>query len=144
MNDLNDKIKAEGDEFEFVAFGLDCYMRRHPSVGHWCGYVKIPKGSRLEGAKTYYYTDSELGLSDFEEAINNLDVHGGVTYSGRRRNDGSLYWGFDCGHLGDLSPFMDGLAFEGDTYRDKEYVIEECKKLALQIKEITETYSHAL
>lgn len=141
MDEIKEKITKEGNEFDFEAYGLKCYMRRHLTLGHWCGYVQIPENSKLSNAKTYYYTDSELGLSDYEEAINNILVHGGITYSGDRKKDGSIWWGFDCGHAGDVSPFLETSAFPDAIYRDKEYVIEECKNLARQIKKISETYN---
>lgn len=138
--ELQEKIKSEGDEFEFEYKGLKCYMARHLRSGHWCGYVAIPKGSRLEKSLSYYSTDSELGLSEFEKAVNGIRVHGGITYTGKRKKDDpTTYWGFDCAHCFDLSPNYESVGHD-EVYRDKEYVIKECKDLAEQIKEITETY----
>jgi len=136
---LQEKIKNEGDEFEFEYKGLNCYMKRHGGSLHWCGYVSVPKGSRLEKALTYYSSDSELGISEFEQAVNDIDVHGGITYNGERKGDGVVYRGFDCAHLGDLSPGWDMEDGE-DVYRDKEYVVQECKHLADQILKITALY----
>lgn len=133
-------VEEEGDRYEFVAYGLKCLMLRHPGLLHWCGYVAVPSDSILaRKTKSYYYSESELGLTDFEQDINNISVHGGITYVGNRNKDEVLYWGFDCGHAGDESPGMDSL-FNGDIYRNKEYVVEECKNLARQLLKIIEIY----
>ena len=136
--DLEKIIKEEGDSFDFEAFGLPCYLMRNKSLGHWCGYVQVPKDSRLFGKNYSFYSASENGISKLEQAINDLAVHGGLTYAGDRKQDGNHWFGFDCGHFGDLCLYQ--LDYNlGDScaiYRDKEYVIEECKNLAKQIKEI--------
>lgn len=89
-----------------------------------------------------------------------LDVHGGITFSegaladGRTWNgkrceefvstgDDKIWWfGFDCGHSGDLVPElilnekfkeMRNIFNQHETYRDKEYVLAETKSLAEQI-----------
>ena len=131
-------IKDEGYEFDFEAFGLPCYLLRNKSLGHWCGYVQVPEDSRLFGKNYNFYSQSENGISALEKAINDINVHGGLTYAGERRKDGDWWFGFDCGHFGDLCLYQ--LDYNlGDScavYKDKEYVINECKNLAKQIKEI--------
>lgn len=144
---LKKQIEDEGNRFEFEEAGLKCLGLRHPRLLHWCGYVKVPKDSILfRKQKSYYYTESENGISEFEQTINNINVHGGITYVGKRENDDDIYWGFDCGHLGDDSPGLDEMIpgghhkFDGDTYKDKEYVMEEVKSLAKQLSEIIKKY----
>lgn len=142
MENLKNKIKAEGNLYSFEAFGLPCVMMRMEDVGHWCGYVGVPKDSRLHGKNYYTFSESENGISGLEKAINDIEVHGGLTFSGERiANDATWYFGFDCAHACDLCPFnkftIGGLK---GTYRDKEYVIEECKKLAKQLNEIIQKY----
>jgi len=135
---LEKLIEQEGDEFDFEAFGLPCYLLRQKSLGHWCGYVQVPKDSRLFRKNYYYSSNSELGISKLEQAINDIDVHGGITYSGDRKEDGNWWFGFDCGHFGDLCLYQ--LDYNlGDScavYKDKDYCIKQCKNLAEQIKEI--------
>ena len=82
-------------------------------MGNWCGYVGVEKGHPLHGVD--YWDRPEL-----EE----LDVHGGVTYS-CRCEDGKnaeqegichvpaegeakdVWWfGFDCSHYLDLVPSL--------------------------------------
>lgn len=82
--------------------------------GYRCGYVGIPKTHPLYGK---YYDDVDC-----------LHCHGGVTYSGGGEKsqypvESDLWWfGFDCGH-------------EEDHNVPKEFVANECKKLAEQLLE---------
>lgn len=114
--------------------GYRCKVWRHPMLLHLCGYVAVPKGHALHG-KTY------------DEANNYIEVHGGLTYADKR--DGCFWFGFDCGHAGDLSPGMlwslsDTNGWEQhvqeilkfDTYRTFEHVVEEVTVLALQLKQL--------
>lgn len=83
---------------------------------------------------------------DNEEIFNEIDVHGGVTYTGEirfKQQDYTIDYvvGFDCAHAGDYSPYF--LPFLGmnkrianETYKDIEYVTNECKNLAKQLKEL--------
>jgi hypothetical protein len=74
-----------------------------------------------------------------EENFYNIEVHGGVTYTGRREFKQQNYTadyvvGFDCGHAGDLAPGIK--SFYEEVYRNIEYVSNECKNLAKQLKEL--------
>lgn len=125
--------------------GLDCMIVRAGEIGHLCGYVGVPPNHPYHG-KNYW---DENGGPD-------VQVHGGLTYAdkcsgvichvaeeGREEN---LWWfGFDCGHRGDLSPGMmatmrklRALSEYGRNYvyRDIEYVKEQCRLLARQLKEL--------
>ena len=105
--------------------GLACMALRHSTIGHWCGYVAVPAGHALYGK-----TDSEV--YDSVE----IDVHGGLTYasdhSPRSKPDGFWWVGFDCAHAGDLAPAL-GNSFSGDVYRDIDFVVAECERLAAQL-----------
>ena len=128
-------IKEEGNDYEFTALGLPCLLMRNTSVGTWCGYVGVPKNSRLNSKRHYTSSNSENGISPLEKAIYDISVHGGLTYSGRRKKgDDTWYFGFDCAHSGDLMIYS--LDTEGDTYKNKQFVIEECLNLARQLNEI--------
>lgn len=138
---IQDTIEKEGNNYEFIYLGLPVLMKRCNGMW-WCGYVGVPKESRLYGRDYYISSSSENGLSECEKAINDIDVHGGLTYAGKRKNDEEAdiwYFGFDCAHSGDWTGHRDWDS--SAVYRDKEYVIEECKKLAKQIKKITTLYS---
>lgn len=105
--------------------GYTCLIIRHAIMGFYCGYVRV-KGI-LEGVDYYHHL------------LNDIDVHGGLTYSGKiHRHDG--YWlGFDCGHGGDYIPYS-GRPIEdyeiAPIFREKSYVKEQCEKLAKQIFDI--------
>jgi len=99
----------EPDKIQFVdeATGLDCLIVRS-HLGALCGYVGVAEGHPLFGVE---YGD---GPDD------QLDVHGGITYSDACQvgpeaesvchipapgQPDHLWWfGFDCAHLGDLCP----------------------------------------
>ena len=143
--DINPKTRPWETEPDFLEFidedtGYRCFIQRHPELKHLCGYVELPKEHKLYGKTN---VDNEFFL--------NLDVHGGVTYANAKRikrhekrpnlfidEYASFVVGFDCGHAGDLAP---GLvpsikSFHEEVYRDIEYVTNECKNLAKQLKEL--------
>lgn len=121
---------------------LRCLIKRHPSMLHLCGYVRIPYSHRL-----YKATKHRLERD--------LNPHGGVTFDQvfkaktSRFNSRGRWVGFDCAHAGDLAPGLvalvkksheqfPGLAppsfmFSGDVYRDIHYVIGVVTLLAEEI-----------
>lgn len=122
-----------------------CYIYRHPRYGHLCGYVDIPADHPLFGI--------DYRNNIFDMIIGNLEVHGGITFSGRLENfynnkelprylDELHDWliGFDCNHVNDYAPFRpydDSMIIGFDReYRDADYVAAECKKLAKQLKKL--------
>lgn len=139
--DIKPKINPWETEPNFLEFvdestGYRCFIQRHPEFKHLCGYVELPKEHKLYG-KDYM---------DNEEIFNEIDVHGGVTYTNEIKFKQQNYTidyvvGFDCAHAGDYSPYF--LPFLGmnkrianETYKDIEYVTNECKNLAKQLKEL--------
>lgn len=127
---------------------------------HWCGYVGTPKTHPLYGKS---YSDKmaiteELRNKKYDESrtpvisllcasINEHDVsldlffevHGGTTYADNSlfmQPQKDLWWfGFDCSHAGDLSSHSLSYPPIGNpVYRTKEYVMQECKNLAQQLK----------
>jgi len=112
----------EPDADDFKACGLKCVMSRHPVMGHWCGHVGVPPGHPCFGKDK-----SELA---------NFDVHGGITFFGEEvaGNVGRWWFGFNCGHLRDLSPGLDVEYHRPyETYRDYSYVRAECERLSCQL-----------
>jgi hypothetical protein len=107
--------------------GLKAIVLQHPSMGHHCGYVAVPEGHPLFGK----------GYDD----AGDIDVHGGLTFAdgnGKYPAEGSgLWWfGYDCAHAGDTVP---GLHFSNpyreETFKDLPFCINECEKLAEQLKQ---------
>ena len=138
---------TEPDEVTFEHAGMQCWIRRHPLLGHFCGYVAVPCSHPLHGL---HYDDMLL---------ENIDhPHGGLTFADRWDDGPSWWFGFDCGHAGDISPFMleykrkDGnyrtlverASFYREEYRGVEYVMSHCERLAVQLAELAglNTRSH--
>ena len=104
--------------------GLPCLVLRHPSLGHLNGYVGIE----------HDHLWSDKGDDEIE-----LDAHGGITYSGPcidgdAKGDflNKWYFGFDCGHSWDWTPrFPDNI--QHGSYKEVDYVVEECERLAIQL-----------
>lgn len=132
-------------------------IRRNPWSGILCGYVALPENHPLY--ENHYNEPAKCleealearmnqplgetpGLSLMLGALLNVveaspgivfDVHGGITFSGRFRDSPEYFYGFDCGHYGDLRPRdLDW----GGVYRDFNYVRSECLKLARQLKAV--------
>jgi hypothetical protein len=129
VQELENKIKQEGNFKMFFYRDYKCMIRRIGDDGHLCGYVALPKNHVL-------YGKSFTEIKDKYDLI----VHRGLTFSdffGDQQDD-RWYIGFDCAHTGDLIPSMytkfDELC--KTIYRDMEYVEEECKKLVDQIIDI--------
>lgn len=79
--------------------GLHCLILFHELTGCFNGYVGVTKGHPYFG-KDYH-----------EEGIENLEVHGGVTFTGTWVDveDGLWYIGFDTAHAMDVTPAIDAL-----------------------------------
>ena len=108
---------GEPDFLEFRAFGFECHAKRHPDLGHLCGYIEVDADHPWH-ALTYDEVD--------------VCVHGGLTFS----ENG--WFGFDCAHAGDIVPKMQALKgghYYGETYKGMGYVVGELIKLAKQAKE---------
>lgn len=125
MNDLFEK--------EWKHAGLDCrvYFAKMGEIKcHRCGYVRV-----LEKHPLF-----NVHYNDFGNHID-IDVHGGVTFSGKFKDDEKGWWiGFDCAHLGDRRhPDLEewenerGMNIGIDwnaQFRDLDYVVKETNKLA--------------
>lgn len=120
-------ILKTADEWMFVRHGFLCRMIKHSYLGHWRGYVGVPRGHPYYGA---HYNDPDL---------QHISVHGGLTWSsnrcGRHQPDGRWWLGFDCAHAGDLVPNL-AVSIPGYVYRDERYVYECCLRLVLQMPPI--------
>lgn len=112
-------------------------------MGSWCGYVGLPPGHPLHG--------KGWGAPEVEA----LQIHGGVTYGEACAGDichvpapgepDHVWWlGFDCAHLGDLSPGLNATIRKvgtgrpygtGETYRDLAFIVAEVEELAAQVEQ---------
>lgn len=150
---------SEPDRLEFEEFGLPCLMHRNP-LGAWCGYVAVPPGHPYYGRKgNDLEVHGGITYADF--------CSGHVCHTPKPGQPDNVWWfGFDCAHCWDLIPWMvaqksqdtwptldnmtgtvyvsspelqeDGFRlFSHDVYRDVEYVKNQCKLLAEQLKEVS-------
>ena len=77
---------------------------------HYCGYVRFENRPVIE--PTYH------GIMTY------VPVHGGITFA-NQDEDGSMIYGFDCGHAGDD---------ERPELRDEEWLGEECFRMGRAIQ----------
>lgn len=115
-------IESEGNVDGGVAHGLPWRLHRN-LMGNWCGYVGVFHDHPMYKAKG--------------EMESELNVHGGVTFSGDvpEWGHGEIWWiGFDTSHFYDaqLIEFSSPSGPIG-TYKNKSYMREECEKLAEQL-----------
>jgi hypothetical protein len=131
-----------------VATDLPCSIKRHPELGHLCGYVGVTAGH------PYFDKDDIFDLGD-------LSVHGGITFTALspaqvRAKEGEsvlhmfpdghfeeVRWlGFDCAHAWDIAPGMEAemrsigvphRRMDSELYRPLGYVVQECESLARQL-----------
>lgn len=77
---------------------------------YWfCGYVNIPQNH------PYYH-------KDYYEIYGEIDVHGGLTFSGSLNNIDGYWIGFDCNHYDD-----------NHFVQNEDYTTKECRKLINQL-----------
>ena len=118
---------------EWQAHGLACLVVRNPYLKAFCGYVAVAPGHPLHG----------LDWTDAHTIVDDLRVHGGLTYTGKstplichpHEPDNAWWLGFDCAHAYDLVPGLPGLdsPLMGGQYRDIAYVRAEVESLAEQL-----------
>lgn len=113
---------------EWVYDGRACVITQHPTIGHYCGYVRTPLSSITHENTTYQGT----------QYVNLLNVHGGITYG----PDSKGFVGFDCGHSEDVCYNDNGEVSTETLIREPEElahhwypedVKEEVKHLADQL-----------
>lgn len=123
---------SEPNKLEWEYEGYRCVIIRNSNYGHLCGYVKVQYGHPWWG--------QNVG----DDSINDIEVHGGITFS-----DNYLpikpyvricnYWwlGFDAGHYDDIFPFGDKFdtTITNATYKNIEFIKNETEKLARYCKE---------
>ena len=152
----------EPDELNWEHAGVACHLSRCKPSGHLCGYVGVPASHPYHG-KHYddkvHFENIEEKKIDIEKVgimtafcasihadVDNdllsisliLEAHGGITFADKIKDlDETKWWfGFDCAHNGDLSPYYSG-SFRQGTYRDIEYVKAETNRLAEQLAAVS-------
>jgi hypothetical protein len=122
----------EPDEIDWhdEATNLPCLILRESFFGSLRGYVGV------SASHPYYGKDWSY------QPIKALSVHGGINFSSHEiqnfhivEPDSAIWWlGFDCGHGSDIVPSAGFLNEAGLTYKNINYLKEQCKRLALQLK----------
>lgn len=115
---------TEPSRLEWTTEGVPFPMLiKRAGMGHLCGYVGLPEGHPLHGIP-YIAVD--------------VDVHGGLTFSGYLKGDGATWWlGFDCAHHGDMVPLIHAHTPQNfSEYRTIGWVRVETERLARQLVEV--------
>lgn len=153
--------EKEPDKAQWIdeATDLDCLMVRNP-FGALCGYVGVQPGHPWHGKD---YSDELLydvsvhgGLTYADFCQEGAEDGPGICHVPGPGRPANVWWlGFDCAHFMDLVPALEehvGSTFKtltdlekymkeeavrpyGKTYRTFEYVQNECRDLAKQIRE---------
>lgn len=109
-NEIEQKMKEEGDYKDFSYKNVYCEIKRIEGMGHLCGYLHL---------------DS---VTDDAREVINEHFHCGITY------EYEDVYGFDCTHVGDINPaHLHNDAYPhwpGETYKTMKYV-ERCLKNAI-------------
>ncbi len=127
----------EVDRVDWIAHGFACFALRHNTLGHWCGYVGVPRDHPAYG-------------KDYDDV--DVTFHGGLTYANLCRDfichvpapgmPDDVWWlGGDFAHSGDVSPgTLAALRRCGvpeyeraEVYRALPYVRTEVNELAAQL-----------
>lgn len=117
----------EPDKEQFYYREVPCLIVRN-SLGALCGYAGV-------------YPGHPWFKVDYDEIC--VEVHGGLTYSDKcagvichvpKPDEPPVWWlGFDTAHSGDRIPGLK--EYDGDWYKNIDYVRAECRNLADQIIE---------
>lgn len=144
---------AEPDKKQWCdeATGLPCLAVRNKSGGNWCGYVGVSKSHPAHGLPYDAWRESdEPELPAAQAAVNDITVHGGLTFSDACQHgddpsrgichipepgepDDVWWFGFDCAHCDDICPAYRGISLTYGEYRDLAYVEAQCADLARQL-----------
>lgn len=125
----------EPDKVQFEAHGLPCLLHRGPG-GHWCGYVGVAEGHRYF-QKNYDDVPADVhgGLTFSEFCADTKDESHGICHVPDEGEPHRVWWlGFDCAHLGDLSPkYERHFSYGDETYKSIAFVREQTIRLAEQL-----------
>ena len=123
--------------------GRPCLVNRPDGLGSLNGYVAVGRTHPL-------FEVDYSAVEGYENApLADIEVHGGLTYSGvdpdgRGPYEGAWWFGFDCMHYRDLAPYRTKPEWRGvlvspdeEEYRDFAYVRAEVEHLAEQLAAVT-------
>ena len=109
-----------------------------PAHPHYCGYVAVPKEHKAFGCEYYVFfeegTTYEKEFRSIQEQVNEISVHGGLTYAEETNTilkypavfDNNVYWfGFDAAHSGDAINWEEGKILIETTEERKQAEISK-------------------
>jgi hypothetical protein len=130
-NNEPDKVQWQDQET-----GLPCLARRARN-GIWCGYVGVAEGHPWFQQSYDDHCDLEVhgGLTFSDFCVADNKEHGICHIPDEGEPDHIWWFGFDCAHLGDLTPATLGRfpPIGDETYKTLDYVRGECANLARQL-----------
>ena len=110
--------------YETLAEGKDGeYEWTVLSLGsHPCGYVSVPKNHPFYGKR-------------YLEIEDKIEVHGGLTFSGKLHSLDGLWFGWDYAHGGDFTfPYT----MTGDKRWSTQEIVDECLRVIEQFRSFEE------
>lgn len=118
-----------------------------PTREHWEKWRAHVLG-RKDEARRYPIGDAAHLLKDRAKELEDFDAYvawataAHICHKVDDGEDDNVWWfGFDCAHLGDVSPAYDrpgrGLSGADDTYKDIDYVTSEVERLAAQLSQLS-------
>lgn len=125
------------------ATGYPCIVKRHPQMGHFCGYVAVPEDHPHFG-KDYGVPATRRCPSELTFAApcskDEDDAHDICHIVQPGQSDNVWWFGFDCAHGWDIIPATQSMSylrsmFPGASYKDVEWVKNACEQLALDLKQ---------
>lgn len=142
MTDMGHRCGYVGIGTDHALFGVD-YSEKHPLL------TLNPERSTEKMSPIQILIGASKGMDELSTPEYVFEVHGGITYAGygdgKYPVESNLWWyGYDCGHAGDL-PAPDsklaeiyarsGMDREGE-HRSLDYCIAECESLASQLTKV--------
>lgn len=121
-----------------AATNLPCLAVRHPTSGHWCGYVGVAEGHPMfrKGWDDAYHLGMHGGPTFAKMCQPGESEETGVCHIPGLGEPEHVWWiGFECAHSGDLSPYDAMRAWDRPfgEYRPLAYVQDQCRNLAAQL-----------
>jgi hypothetical protein len=127
LEQVLDIIQHEPNYETFEYKGYKVVIKRMMHFGGQLnGYVRIPVN--------HPYYDKDFTSDDLE----NIQCHGGLTFSGELEGETGFFIGFDTAHYQDYMPFLQmnlstDRTMNDGTYKDITYVRNECKHIVDQL-----------
>lgn len=136
-----DYDNVDADAHGGLTFAGGCHVVTRESWERWRAQML----TRQEEAAKFPQGDAARDWRTMDRCVDNYDLwfeHMQASVVCHVREEGrpdNIWWlGFDAAHSGDLIPaFCNFYSASNGTYRNLDYIREECRKLALQLSKLT-------